>query len=130
MAYRAILFGIVFTAIFGFSARAENRETIQQFYQKCKSTIPETRMTCLDFIDGLSAMMTFESGAVRTDRGFSKPTREALSQFSMCSEDTITLGQLAQVFTNWVEKNPQLWQRSSLFGVWSALKEAWPCVAN
>ncbi len=35
--------------------------------------------------------------------------------------------QLRQLFINWAEKNPKLWQQPMHFGAVLALREAWPC---
>lgn len=36
-------------------------------------------------------------------------------------------GARAQVFRNWAQKHPELWQEPGAAGAMIALQEAWPC---
>jgi hypothetical protein len=97
--------------------------TIQQMYQSCKSQVATDQIECISYLRGLADAMD----AVQSFRAEAKTpdVRDAMSPLAACI-DQVSGGQLEQVFVNWAEANPTMWQERRGYAL-AALRKAWPC---
>lgn len=123
---RALILGM--TVLFSSVAHAADDSfstTIQGVLTLCKGDAG-SELQCLYFLKGSSSV--FEMlGTLQESANAPQARKEVLASFGLCGQGMVTLGQIKQVFINWAEKNPRDWQLPATYGVWIAVREAWPC---
>src|SRR5262245_26641857 len=101
-------------------------KTLQDLYTDCKSTNGPRRLQCVSYIEGLGGYMGLLGGLYRSPKS-DDIAKAVFAPMSMCAPDRTTIGEWVQAFVNWTEKNPKERTQSKRYGVWIALREAWPC---
>jgi hypothetical protein len=100
-------------------ATPERGSTVQDLYNACKSSNAVAKVICEQYIAGIMDVMSLVGGV---------DTGKVSSRMGMCVGDAYVSYQAArQVFINWAEKHPKLWNKERDFGVMIALRETWPC---
>jgi hypothetical protein len=100
-------------------ATPEKGGTVQDLYNACKSNLGVAIVICEQYIAGVMDVMSLVGGA---DKG------KVGSAFGMCVGDAyVSYPAARQVFINWAEKHPKLWDKDRDFGVMVAMRETWPC---
>lgn len=59
--------------------------------------------------------------------GFVAGVHDAVEGRTVCSPDTVTLGQLAAIVEKYLTDNPIMWDMSALDVIELALSKAYPC---
>ncbi len=121
MLYKMRLAGFLILTFMALTIPAEADEDVQTLLEKCSVTHDPISMNyCYGLIGGFFAMMSLNGDTLKQNFRPSK-------KLSICSDSVTTSGALAQIFINWANKHPEMWQTTSLIGVASALNETWPC---
>jgi hypothetical protein len=97
-------------------AKAEEQLNVQRLISLCRG-IDVEKGFCLGFVAGVVSIMA-QTGS--TTDGPKKIMGACLPSF-------VSNSQFRQVFLNWADKNPQLWQRDAELGVVWAVSQIWPC---
>ena len=99
--------------------------TVQKLYEICQSSTLTDQEGCGLYLTGVGDIM--EQVALELTKPWAtKAARSDLSIHAICTPG-YSGAQLRQLFINWAEKNPKLWQQPMHFGAVLALREAWPC---
>ena len=106
-----------------FSAET-NLLTVQDLVAQCKSDDVRFRISCVSYVHGVSDMMGI-AAAVR--KSVPEATAIVLDPVSVCGVGPVTAADTMQLFINWAEKNPKESQSEASIGVWTSIREAWPC---
>ena len=81
----------------------------------CQDGPGSDRMACYSWIDG--AVNGIEFGA-SVSKGTLKP---------FCVPKGVTLRQVGEIVKKWLGDHPEEWHQSAVFGVASAMRDAFPC---
>jgi hypothetical protein len=121
---KAHIFGVgvsllIASNVYAGDAAPERGSTVQDLYNACKSNLEVANVICEQYIAGVMDVMSLVGAA---------DDRKVGPAFGMCVGDGYVSYQAArQVFINWAEKHPKLWDKGRDFGVMIAMRQAWPC---
>src|ERR1017187_3924670 len=119
---KTCLLAFVLSLIVNSDAYADTPErgsTVQDLYNACKSPSAVAKVICQQYIAGIMDVMSLVGGAA---------TGKVGSAMGMCIGDAyVSYHAATQVFINWAEKHPKLWDKGRDFGVMIAMRETWPC---
>jgi hypothetical protein len=98
--------------------------TVQEMYMHCKSEVATDQVDCISYLRGVAdTMMAVQSFRLAEK---SKEGQTALAPLTVCMS-RVSGGQLEQVFINWAEANPTMWQEPRGYAL-AALHKTWPCL--
>jgi len=105
-------------------AAETNLLTVEDLLMQCKSDDIREKISCISYVHGVSDMMGI-GAAVR--KSVPEAAAVLLDPVSVCNVGPVTAEQTMQLFINWAEKNPKESQETASIGVWTSIREAWPC---
>lgn len=100
----------------------------QELFEDCKSLNNVRQVSCMRYLKGIFEMLQILGVYQSASNNMSHAKN--LSLFSICTEKSITLGQMRQIYVNWAEKNPIRWKDPEFNGALSAFQETFPCNVN
>jgi len=100
-------------------------DSVQALFLRCNAEQGSPAwLYCLGEVGGMGEVM-MANGVMISE--FHERT-EHLATFAYCAgKTTVNYGVRLQVFKNWAQGHPELWQEPEVVGVATALREAWPC---
>ena len=119
-------------------ASAQSELKTQALYEMCKIDVdnlstaqdyaekPISRGFCLGYLSGIATMQVLIGGELEDRSKLTGPGRDYLRTMAAC-DARFTAGSLRQLFLNWAEANPKLWQSPASFCAFTAFNRAWPC---
>ena len=105
-------------------ATAAQAQTVQELLSECENG--QRGLSIVDSID-LGSCHGFIKGVIQF---YDLPLLQENIGTAICRPDTITNGQVQQIYINWSRDNPEFWTLPAVAGVLAALSEAWPCPEN
>jgi hypothetical protein len=116
--------GVLLSVSSAISGRQGGEDNVQRLLNFCKAEEGDFRkVLCAGYISGVGDLMHINGVVFRRARDASVTLDDR-----MCAAPS--RGAQVQAFVNWAEAHPQTWQSPSIFGVVTALSEAWPCLSS